>query len=447
MELKEQLSNISKQFLAEAKNNYNKEFISRTTSETPNFYSENIEKSASSKKNYSPKSDLVPALSIQTMLRPLYGKIGVNNPYIGNHPLFEHLKGTNKKEYSNTITFFMDLQNSTRLGSIYEPEDVQYIKNTFIRATIEFVKCFDGHVHRIMGDAVMAFFPSINKKWEDGIIDALNCASFITYFVESFIIPDLVSQGYKEETLGMRIGIEFGEEVLWSSYGYPGMDEVTATSFYVDIASKLQHSAGRNQIMIGEALKTYIDFPDKLTNLKTNENGDLEPEIDLKFLDDSGTAVKHRQFLLNWKEYLNFSPAMNNLNTNKILQSLGIEFYVTCEICESKDLSTKEETYISCSKILKKNKWINFTLHCNKSKIKTILNSIYKIRFQVKNHGLEVKDEDKKRNSETFDYKFEERFPHWEHSLYRGLHFMNINIFDSIKQIDIYNIKFGVFIE
>lgn len=57
---------------------------------------------------------------------------------------------------------------------------------------------------------------------------------------------------------------------LW----YPGINEVTATSFYVDIASKLQHKAPKNSIMLGESLvnklgltiKDYLDY-----KIKDNE--------------------------------------------------------------------------------------------------------------------------------------------------------------------------------
>lgn len=52
------------------------------------------------------------------------------------------------------------------------------------------------------------------------------------------------------------------------NYGIPGINEVTATSFFVDIASKLQHKAPKNSIMLGESLvnklgltiKDYLDY-------------------------------------------------------------------------------------------------------------------------------------------------------------------------------------------
>ena len=130
----------------------------------------------------------------------------------------------------------------------------------------------DSHVHRIMGDAVLAYFGGPGQKAEQGAIDALNCASVLRYFVENSVVPRLNEEGF-DEAFGIRIGIDYGpkEKVLWSSYGYPGMNEVTATSFHVDVASKLQHAAGKNQIMLGQSIIEFLDLPEELLRMKTHD--------------------------------------------------------------------------------------------------------------------------------------------------------------------------------
>src|SRR5262245_53531860 len=95
---------------------------------------------------------------IQQELRPLFGKGAPVPPSIGDHPDFVHLKGTTDVAFAPVTTLFMDMEGSTRLGLIYEPQQVYQIKNAFIQTTIDIIKSFDGHVHRIMGDAVMAYF-------------------------------------------------------------------------------------------------------------------------------------------------------------------------------------------------------------------------------------------------------------------------------------------------
>ena len=95
------------------------------------------------------ESDITPLYSLQNPLRRLYNKGEAKNPDIGDHPDFRHLKGMNDTINCSITTLFMDLEGSTRLGLIYPLEDVRRIKNAFIRATIEIVNAFDGHVHRI----------------------------------------------------------------------------------------------------------------------------------------------------------------------------------------------------------------------------------------------------------------------------------------------------------
>ena len=311
------------------------------------------------------ESEITPLYSLQNPLRKLYNKGEAKDPDIGDHPDFRHLKGTNTTINCSITTLFMDLEGSTRLGLIYPLKDVRRIKNAFIRATIEIVNAFDGHVHRIMGDAVMAFFGGTQINSENAaVIDALNCASIIQCFAELIVRPFLSEEGF-EDPFGIRIGIDYGsqENVLWSSYGYPGMDEVTPTSFYVDVASKLQHSAGRNQIMIGQSLKEFIDFPDDLVMLKTIQKG--TEVIHQKYLkpnhtDRQGKAVNYQQFLLDWEEYLSLSPLSSpqsnfTLPANTAFHPLHIDVEIYSEKNESFVCD-----YKSCSAPLIKGQWLKF---------------------------------------------------------------------------------------
>ena len=101
---------------------------------------------------------IVPQYKYQNLLRPLFGKGESHPPSIGDHPDFEHLRGTDLEEFCPVTTLFMDMEGSTRLNLLHSPSAVARIKNAFIRVAMEVVKAFDGHVHRVMGDAVMAYF-------------------------------------------------------------------------------------------------------------------------------------------------------------------------------------------------------------------------------------------------------------------------------------------------
>ena len=182
--------------------------------------------------------------SAQRSLRPLFGKGAPVRPSIGDHPDFMHLKGTDDVCYCPITTMFMDIEGSTRLSLLYDLETVRAIKNAFIQSAIQIVQSFDGHVHRIMGDAVMAFFGGTTSTNESSTINGINAAAVLQHFAEKVVRPRLDEIGCDHD-FGIRIGLDFGqkENVLWSTYGYPGVEEVTATSFYVDVAAKLQHAA------------------------------------------------------------------------------------------------------------------------------------------------------------------------------------------------------------
>jgi class 3 adenylate cyclase len=372
-------------------------------------------------------TQLIPQYSLQKIVRPIFGMQGIANSNIGNHPDFEHLNGTTNTVYNSITTMFMDIDNSTRLGIILPLEDVFLIKNAFIRTAIDIINSFNGHVHRIMGDAVLAFWGGISADDNLEIINALNCASLIRYFVDRTVIPALRNNGYDED-FGIRIGLDYGEKnhVLWSSYGYLGIDEVTATSFYVDVASKLQHQAGKNQIMLGDSLKRKLDFPDVLLNIKTtDEHGQKAEEKYLipNYTDKYGRKINYRKYIFKWKEYLRYTPLSqydrDYFETGAMGFTLEVEYY-------TKMHGNKISKYYPCANYVEKDKGLRFRLHYNFNPRLPI-----KVVFSVENHGKESEEIDNNGNHKEEYYIKDHRSDgliHWEETAYSGLHFLFANI-------------------
>lgn len=371
-------------------------------------------------------TDIVPQYSVQNLFRPLFGKGPAQPPSIGHHPDFEHLKGTKNQEHCPIVTLFMDIESSTRLGILYSPEDVHRIKNAFICIAIELVKSFDGHVHRIMGDSVMAFFGGKSAKTENAVTDALNCASIIQFLVEKIIIPKLDSEGYKD-AFGIRIGIDYGskENVLWSSYGFPGIEEVTATSFHVDVASKLQHFAGRNQIMLGQSLMQHIDFPDMFLATQTStNNGQTKPEyyVQPNHTDRNGKPINYLQKIFLWEDYLRYTPLGQSPNSgiSKTFNSevMNLSAYVLVN-------GNQPVSYAASSRFLPKSVELKFVLKLNMTNQFPV-----DITFSVENHGKEASSADClgfSKNTRTIRTPQEaQEIIDLEATAYRGLHFLNV---------------------
>ena len=397
------------------------------------YLSESFNRTAVERDSLTPISDKNSILK----LRPLFGKSENHSSLtIGCHPDFIHLEEPNSKPESGyAVTMFIDIVGSTKLGVLYSPNDVFLFKNAVITGAIETITAFDGHVHRIMGDAVMAFFRS--KDLEDSVhslnsaIDAINCASYLIEVMDKIVMPQIKEDGL--DKVGIRIGIDLGMKdwVLWSNYGIPGINEITATSFYVDIASKLQHKAPTNSIMIGDTLAKELGLIEsdfiKIKKKKKNEEFVEEPYV--INVTSNGNRLKYRQYLLDNKKYFSCLPHGMSESEIKLVVRHG----------PSKEITSLSE-YMNCSKVIPKNNHVNFDVEYTNSSIKSTDNVEFK--FEVINTGKDAKE----KNKEGREYGNHESMvkanklggkytaSHWEETKYKGLHHMFISVYINGQQ-------------
>ena len=378
--------------------------------------------------------DLTQHFEIQDDLRPLFGKGPAVAPSIGHHPDFEHLKATRATEFAPITTLFMDMEGSTRLGLIYTPEQVFKTKNAVIQSTIDIIKSFDGHVHRIMGDAVMAFFGGKRSTVEQGAIDALNCAATLRALIVSLVEKRLPEMA--DEPLGIRIGLDYGakEKVLWGPYGYPGMEEITATSFHVDVASKLQHAAGRNQIMLGDSLRALLDVPDVLLQKKTfikNGEEQEEPYATPNYAGADGKPINYRKYLFKWDEYLSCTHLA--AAAPALLGKTGGQLRVDVVVAHERKDSAIAARYSPCGQMVPKQKQLRFQVEIPfQPRVPLALD------FRVENHGLEASRAENSGNHADRQDKTklgDLTCTHWESTLYRGLHYLNVLVSAQGKQV------------
>lgn len=363
---------------------------------------------------------------IKEIVRHNFGKHGPLMPSFGCHPDFDDMvEGELRNGYS--VTMFMDIIGSTKLGVIFPPETVFRIKNDIIRCAIETVNSFDGHVHRIMGDAVMAFFRS-NKclsenRIADSAVDALNCSTFLIEMFKDVVIPKLNELGV-DENLGIRIGIDYGsnEQVVWGKYGYMESQEVTATSFFVDVAAKLQQKAPKNSIMIGDSLVELLGLDENQLSIKTvTKNNETLPikYITPNYKDASGKSIDYKQYVLKNEKYYKLLPTDNDEHELKIKASLKRD-----------KNEPSENEYPPCSRTIKKGMGISFKGYY-------YTNQYYanpKFKFRVVNTGLEAAGAESNGNHEEFeDAKYSDNryfSRHWEDTSYKGLHHMYVSFWD-----------------
>ncbi|NIE70334.1 adenylate/guanylate cyclase domain-containing protein [Pantoea sp. Acro-807] len=397
------------------------------------------------------------SFGVKNIVRNRFGKHGEMRRSFGCHPDFNAIKGTGDLKYGYTVTLFMDIIGSTKLGVVYEPEEVFRIKNDIIRCAIETIDAFDGHVHRIMGDAVMAFFRSERKK-SDGLIsdsgiDALNCAVFLIEMMEKVVSPKLSELGEdNKEKIGIRIGIDYGkeQEVIWGTYGYDGADEVTATSYHVDVAAKLQQKAPKNSILVGANFAELLgidtgdnsndtDDSDKKGILKipTKIIKGIEEEIPIvkpDYITKEGKKKNYKQYLVLHKEYIKYTPL--NIESEELKLSATIK---------SSESVSSDDHYEKCSRSVKKGTGISF-----KAKFESVPNRDLKFLFRVENTGKEARDVAGKGNHETYvDARYQEDgiyfARHWERTAYKGIHHMFVSVWSGNTRLTSEE-RFSVFI-
>ncbi|EDY87677.1 conserved hypothetical protein [gamma proteobacterium HTCC5015] len=387
---------------------------------------------------------------IQQQIRPVFGKEGVNDTPIGTHPDFIELEGTSTGTQKHYIcTIFVDIKGSTRLSLLYPLETVYQFKNAVIKACIETIRSFDGYVHRIMGDAVMAFFGGKDTDKENAIADAINCIVVLRAILEESIKPWMERNGIDAKDFGFRIGCDFGndDEVLWGGFGYKNVGEVSATGLPVDMASKLQSLAGKNQAMLGQGLLQYVNWPEKYSEIKkTTKDGSSEnlPVVTPNITNSDGSPINYQMRQLAYRKSLEFSALPRSFR-QQIDGSNVIDHAAISYKCFTVEDDVKSE-YISASSFLEKHVSLVFVVTSN---TRYRINYPLKVVFIKTNHGIDTPEDERdieqkgkvrylKKTKISAYNKAPVPFARTEleeNTLYRGLHTMKCEIYDANEHL------------
>lgn len=379
--------------------------------------------------------------AIQRPIREWFGKDGINTGTIGAHPDFEYLDGTDGMKNHHITTVFVDIQNSTRLSLRYDLIQVQKIKNTILRAASETVRAFDGHVHRFMGDALMAYFGGVNQDRESACMAAINCAAMLRLLMDESIGPGLQKQRIDPADIGFRVGIDYGgdDEVLWSSYGYTDVSEVTATSFFVDAAAKLQSMASKDSAMLGSNLVRHLDFPDTFTGQKTemlDGKAVSVPYLRPNYALPDGGSHNYEIHELKFKEFVRLLPIPLDMRQGLVSGAKaysGILFQAY-----SQDTHLYKE-YKSLSRCVSKGTEVMFQIFIEAHALDGLRLPL-RGEWVRKNHGQQASDADMSEDERgSFEIQpnatnrgREPKMYKWiRNAEYRGIHTMEVKIYDT----------------
>jgi len=249
-------------------------------------------------------------------------------------------------------------------------------------------------------------------------------------FVKNVVIPKLQEETPDSE-FGIRIGLDHGvkDQVAWSCFGYPDMCEVTATSFYVSVASKLQQAAGRNQIMIGEGLREQFDLHEELAKVRTVTRNGVEVEdriVTPNYKGRNGRPIDYRQWVFDADRYFTLSPLVSQ-SPEFLLGNTDQPSIAPLEIRAKLLDDGLGSELVSCGSIVPKNRFIEF-------RVVPPDNGRYPctLQFKVENHGNDARTN----GGEHYDNHLSEVeeavnaaylvhvLRHGEGTRYRGLHYL-----------------------
>ncbi|MGL4864330.1 nucleotide-binding domain-containing protein [Cetobacterium sp.] len=341
---------------------------------------------------------------------------------IGDHPDFLYLRDTQDTENHHVVSVFVDIKGSTKLATIkgLSLQEVREIKNRILTTAISIFQVFDGHIHRLQGDAIFAFFGRKDKPMEESIVDALNAVTILQH-----VFKNVLSKLFEElelPTIDIRTGLDFGydKDVLWSKYGIENCNEITTTSIHTDLAAKLQHKARSNQIMIGDNIKNVLELPNEFYRIKTYVEN-REKKEDKYILDYK--EMRYRMWEFDWEEYLKFFQQLptNNLLPAKYPWQPYKDFEVICRY----ETETGWKVYERNSTVLDKGIKLSFEVIFNDPSLKYLCKNIV---WEVNNRGEEASVGE----NNTLVFKTPNKdgnvFECFQGTAYKGHHYMNVQI-------------------
>jgi class 3 adenylate cyclase len=231
------------------------------------------------------------------------------NAKLGLHPDFTHLKESGETEFHYIVSVFIDIQGSTNLHKEHDLEEIYTITNTIQSAAIQTCLIVGGHIQRLQGDGVFAYFGGKNIPKKKAVEMAVTACSMFSYFVKNDLKNIFLSEGI--EDINTRIGIDFGDDddVLWSNFGLLNVSELTTLSLHTSLASKMQAYADTNGIVVGQHVKNLLGIDEDFYDLVRNSKGEV---VKRYIFENNKTNFRYTQYTFKWLKYVKTLPFVHS---------------------------------------------------------------------------------------------------------------------------------------
>jgi len=187
-------------------------------------------------------------------------------------PLDETTSAASTQERRQVTVFFSDLSGFTALNERLDPEDVRDVVNKVWERAGEIVGRYDGHINKLLGDAVMAVFGD-PVAHEDDPRRAVRAALELHEAVEALnrdVEPRIGAP------IGMHTGVNTGV-VLTSETVLDGK-QTGPLGDTINVAARLQSLAQTGQVLVGPETRRAIESTYDLEDLGLHDlKGKGEP--------------------------------------------------------------------------------------------------------------------------------------------------------------------------
>jgi class 3 adenylate cyclase len=146
------------------------------------------------------------------------------------------------------VIMYADLVGSTKMSMTLPVEKMVTVIRGFSYEMSYLVHSHEGFVLKYVGDAVIAFFPSIQDK-SLACDRAVQCAKSMVTVIQKGISPIL--EQYNHSELKVKVGIDQGESVI-IQYGHDKTSHIDLLGYCMNRSAKLTSLTYPNTVTIGE---------------------------------------------------------------------------------------------------------------------------------------------------------------------------------------------------
>lgn len=156
---------------------------------------------------------------------------------------------TDAAERRQLTVMFCDLVGSTELAERIDPEDLRALLGRYRDTVAAAVTAADGHVAKLLGDGVLAYFgwPRAHEEDAERAVRAALAA-----------VRDVGAMTTGDRTLAARVGVATGPVVVGDMVGSAAQEAGAVTGATPNLAARLQALAGPGEVVISAATRRLL---------------------------------------------------------------------------------------------------------------------------------------------------------------------------------------------